>query len=233
MVTRETFEHGCPESPLNKSVIVFTIQAAIAPRLPAPYRGSHTERRMRDYMTLTGVLDELNQAVDGERVSLGQLVAALNQRGFGPLLLAPALIAMLPTGAIPGVPTICALTITLSAAQLALGRRSPWLRRRELNRQRFDRAYRLARPVTNRLDRLIRPRLVVPVGEPVSRLLALLCCLLAVAMIPLELVPLAAAMPATAIVFLALGLSARDGLLVLVGLAAAVGAIAASLRLWL
>lgn len=192
---------------------------------------------MSDYMTLTGVLDRLNEAVDGDRVALGRLVEALNQRGFGPLLLAPALIAMLPTGAVPGVPTICAVTIVLTAVQLAAGKRSPWLpawlRRRELDRHSFGRAYKVARPVTSRLDRLIRPRLVVMVAEPVPRLLALLCCLLALLMIPLELIPLAAAMPASAIAFLGLGLSARDGVLIVVGLTAAAGAVAATVWLWL
>lgn len=192
---------------------------------------------MRDYMTLTGVLDQLNQAMDGERVSLGQLVAALNQRGFGPLLLAPALIAILPTGAIPGVPTLCAVTIALTAGQLAAGRRMPWLpawlQRREIDRVRFSRAFDAARPVTYRLDRFIRPRLAIMVREPVPRLLALLCCALAVLMIPLELVPLAAAMPAAAIALMGVGLGARDGLLIVFGLAAAAGAVTASAWLWI
>lgn len=187
---------------------------------------------MRDYVTLTGVLDQLNETIDDDRVPLGQIVESLNQRGFGPLLVAPALIAILPTGAIPGVPTFCALTILLVALQLLAGNRSPWLpgwlRRRQIDRASFSRAYGVARPVTSRLDRLIRPRLLGLVSEPVARLLSVLCVGLAVLMVPLELVPLAAAMPGSAIAFLGLGLSARDGVLVIIGLAAAVGAVTAS-----
>lgn len=191
---------------------------------------------MQDHMTLTGVLDQINTAIDGQRVPLGQIIASLEQRGFGPLLLAPALIAMLPTGAIPGVPSLCGATIVLISIQLGLGRTSPWLpawlRRREIDRGSFERSYRLAKPFTTRVDRFIYPRWRRLTSEPAPRVLAMASALLAVMMVPLELLPFAAAMPASAIAFLGLGLSARDGLVVLVGLAAAVGATLASAWLW-
>ena len=46
----------------------------------------------------------------GDTTSLGEVIERFEDRGFGPLLLMPALIALLPTGAIPGVPTLCGIT---------------------------------------------------------------------------------------------------------------------------
>ncbi|WP_435102507.1 exopolysaccharide biosynthesis protein [Arhodomonas sp. AD133] len=177
-------------------------------------------------MGLTDILDELAGELDGKHITIGDVVAVFQSRGFGPLLLAPALIALLPTGAVPGVPTVCATLVVLTAAQLVLGRRSPWLPSRlsrvALARERFLAVYNRARPVTRRIDGLTGQRLGILTNGPAPRLVAALCLLLALTMVPLELVPFAAAVPAAAIVLLALGLSVRDGLLVLIGILAAV-----------
>ncbi|WP_339927585.1 exopolysaccharide biosynthesis protein, partial [uncultured Cobetia sp.] len=57
---------------------------------------------------LTGLLEELDREIEGD-ISLGDILEHFNSRGFGPLLVLPALLVLLPTGAIPGVPTTCAL----------------------------------------------------------------------------------------------------------------------------
>ena len=64
---------------------------------------------------LTGLLEELDREIEGD-ISLGDILEHFNSRGFGPLLVLPALLVLLPTGAIPGVPTTCALFIVLTAA---------------------------------------------------------------------------------------------------------------------
>jgi len=178
---------------------------------------------MSDSLKLTGVLDQLQTGIDGDRISLGMMLASLERRGFGALLLGPALVAVLPTGAVPGVPTTCAVTILFVAGQLVAGKRYPWvpgwLRRRYIHRDRFERACRYATPLTRRVDRMIYPRMPMLTRSPAPRLLAALCIILALVMMPLEIVPFAAALPASAITLLGLGLSATDGLLVVFGLA--------------
>lgn len=176
-------------------------------------------------MDLTGLLSRLDDRVAGDRLSVGDMVATFEDRGFGPLLLAPALVALLPTGAIPGVPTVCAVLITLVAVQLIVGKRHPWiprrLRRVSIERAKFNAAYQKVTPITRRIDRIVHPRLLMFTRAPAPRLVAALCLLLAWIMVPLELVPFAAAGPAFAISFLALGLSVRDGLMVVVGIVCA------------
>lgn len=56
-------------------------------------------------------LNIVKNDVKGRDIAFGDVAQSLNHRGFGPLLLAPALITILPTGAIPGVPAISGLFI--------------------------------------------------------------------------------------------------------------------------
>lgn len=184
---------------------------------------------------LSGLLTELKNYFDGDSFTVEDMIAAVSDRGFGPLLLVPALLVVLPTGAIPGVPTLMALVNTLIAGQLILGRRHPWIPRRlreiSLDRRAYEAAYKRALPITRHIDRLLYPRLTLLVYGPGPRLIATLCLALGLIMIPLELIPFAAAVPATAIALLALGLSVRDGLLILLGLAVAVGGLT-GIYLW-
>lgn len=174
-------------------------------------------------MTDTNLGELLRQldAISGDEISLGDVVAQLEDRGYGPMLLGPGLIAMLPSGAIPGVPTACGLLIALIAVQLLLGRRHPWLPKplRELSfsRQRFASGIERVTPIADYIDRFIHPRLVFLTAWPFTRIVAGVCVLLGLGMIPLELIPFAVLGPAAVIVFASLALSARDGLMLIFG----------------
>ena len=185
---------------------------------------------MAERMALTGLLDQLDGTDSGSKIRLQDIIDNFASRGFGPLLVLPALIALLPTGAIPGVPTLCGLFIATVASQLALGKRTPWLprrlRERGFSHRRFHQAVARVRPWTQCFDRLLKPRLEFLTSPLMQRLVAVLSALLALSMIPLELLPFAAAIPALAIALLGLGLAAEDGLLIMAGLAVvALGAV--------
>ncbi|MEZ5477657.1 MAG: exopolysaccharide biosynthesis protein [Thiolinea sp.] len=160
---------------------------------------------------------------EGEELQLGSVVEALEGRGFGPILLAPALLALLPTGGIPGVPTTAGIIIFLVAIQMVFGKTSPWLPKRlrefSFSRDRFNSMLDKVLPVTRKLDAWFHTRLETLTRSPFNRVLALCCALLGLSMIPLELLPFAAAIPAAAIVLIALGLSTRDGVLILLAFA--------------
>ena len=88
---------------------------------------------------LTDILVKLADEPDGSELSLVSVVETMQGRGFGPLLLAPTLMVLLPTGAITGVPTLSALLIMLVAGQLVFGKRAPWVPGR-LRQMSFERA---------------------------------------------------------------------------------------------
>ncbi len=83
---------------------------------------------MAEQLTLQQVLGEIDeQAEQADSVTIDELVQHFQSRGFGPLIMFPALIAGLPTGAFPGVPSIFGLCIALISLQLVWGKQYPWL----------------------------------------------------------------------------------------------------------
>src|SRR5690242_8426702 len=58
---------------------------------------------------------------DQGRLSVAELMDAIGQRSFGPLLLVPALIALSPVGAIPGLPAVTSAIIIILTIQILTG----------------------------------------------------------------------------------------------------------------
>jgi hypothetical protein len=176
---------------------------------------------------LTEILNDIQEDIDGDEIRLEEIVSRFEDRGFGPLLLAPALIAVLPTGAIPGVPTTCAVFILLISGQILFGKHHPWLpkriRRFSVSKSKFKKGFQRVKPWTERFDRLLSQRFEFLTGDTGTRVVAFIAMILALLMIPLELIPLACAVPGLSIGFFAIGLSARDGLFTLFALFVAVG----------
>ncbi|MEQ8767992.1 MAG: exopolysaccharide biosynthesis protein [Planctomycetota bacterium] len=171
---------------------------------------------------ITDVLDRLEEEFgDSETVELQDILDAFSGRLFGPLLFVPALIALSPIGAIPLVPTSLAVVLVLIAGQRLFGRDKPWLprflREREIDREKVENAFDKIRPWAKRIDRFLEPRLPALVEKPMSWVLTLLVLGFAVTMVPLEILPFAVVVPALGVALLALGLTARDGVLVIAG----------------
>lgn len=181
---------------------------------------------MSDQVSLTLLIDELQDSSSGQTLTLDDVLSVVGERGFGPLILIISLIALLPTGGVPGVPTACALCVVLLAGQLVAGKHRPWLparlRRLAIDRHRYKRVAERIKPWTQRIDRLLKPRLVHLTDGWMVRVVGAAVLLIALCMPPLELVPFAAAGPAAALVLIGLGITARDGIWVLFGLVPAV-----------
>lgn len=171
---------------------------------------------------ISALLDTLKKDIDGDSVSVGEVVKTFRQRGFGPLLLVPALIALFPTGAIPGVPSICGITLFLVCIQMAFGSEHPWLpeklKHRSIAHDKLDSAIKRSRPYVEKVETLLAPRIEWLSDYPFTRIIAIYSGLFALAMIPLEAMPFAAALPAFAITLTAIGLTSRDGIFILIGI---------------
>ncbi|MCG8602862.1 MAG: exopolysaccharide biosynthesis protein [Verrucomicrobiales bacterium] len=171
---------------------------------------------------LTEILSDLHEGFEEDKITMGEIVAHFEDRGFGPLLLVPALIAVLPTGAIPGVPAVCAALIILICGQLLFGKHHPWLPKKirefSFSKSKFESGFEKVKPWTKRFDKLLKPRLQFLTRDTGTRIVALISIALALLMIPLELIPLACAIPGVSIACFAIGLSAKDGLFSLLAL---------------
>lgn len=184
--------------------------------------------------SLSQILSNLVDDTKGEKVTLGELFDTLDQRSYGPLLLLPALIAVAPTGAIPGMSIVTGSIIALFAVQLLIGKSHPWLpeslERFEFSRKTLSRSVDKAMPWVKAVESHLRRRFTLLAEPPANGIVALLCLLLALTMFPLALLPFAVALPGTAIMFFALGLTTRDGLLILAGFV--FSALAIALTYW-
>jgi hypothetical protein len=169
--------------------------------------------------------DALQNAVAGDpntRVSLGELIAALETRGYGLLLFLFAVPNLTPGPSLPGFSTIFALPLALVAIQMAMGVAHPrlpgFLAKRAISRMRAQSVVAYLQPMLARVEKLVRPRAAFLVGPVAKRWIGAVVLLQAILLlVPLPLLPM---IPSLALVVLSLALAAEDGVAVAVGLAA-------------
>ncbi len=168
-------------------------------------------------------------AETNDDISVRAVIDEFGSRSFAPFMLILSLIGALPTGGIPGVPTAVAVIISLVAVQLMFGRDSFWvpgfIANRSVPSDKLSGTNDKLEKVADWLDSIAKGRMEWLTGDVALRLvgaiIVLLCCFIP----PLELLPFAAAVPFAAIAVLSLALIVRDGLAVLIGGAAALGAV--------
>ena len=171
--------------------------------------------------TLAETLTRAAKTLRGEHITLRELLETLGEQGMLIFCMVLTIPFLLPVS-IPGISTVFGLVLVLIGIGVALNR-VPWLPRRLMERSiaavhllpALDRGAR----VFVRLDRLIRPRLLVLThSATINRLNGFALTGAAVLlMAPLGAIPLTNTLPAIAILCLAAGMLQRDGLFVIVG----------------
>jgi len=189
----------------------------------ARHRDKHTLREP----TAAEALVTLAFGYSGERITIGEIVDPLAERGFGLLILLLALPTALPI-APPGLSAIAGFPIAFIALQMVIGFPRPWLPRRILVRSialtDLQKVVRGSLGVVTRLERILKPRLSFLTGWTQERLAGLLIAILGMMLaspIPFTNIPLS-----FAIIFLALGLIEQDGLMTLIGVTGGLASIA-------
>ena len=193
------------------------------------------EQGIRNLGNLLIQLERLGK--DHDPVTLGQVLEALGQRSFAPLLLVAGLILFSPLSGIPGVPTLMGLMILLTSVQMLFLRRHlwlpQWLLRKSIPASRFLRiVHWLQRPATS-IDRWLRPRLSLLVHRGGSYLIALVSTAIGLALPAMEILPFSATVAGLVLTLFGLALVAQDGLTVLIALGVAGLIVALALWLWM
>lgn len=172
---------------------------------------------------LSHVLARLETAVDGQMVSVGEIVEKLGRRSFPALILIPALLAASPASGIPGLTAAVGLVIVLVVAQMLWNRECVWLpacvARRTISSQRLCQAIDWLRPPVIFVERFLRPRMTLLVTRPLVLLPLVLMLAIALFMPVMEIVPTSGSIAALALACFATALLTRDGLLMLLGYA--------------
>lgn len=152
------------------------------------------------------------------RVSLGDLMEALGQRGYGVLIVLFALPNLLPVY-IPGLSPIFGVPLIIICAQLALGLPSPrlpaFLTRRSMRRADFRLITEKAMPWLRRVERWVRPRpsfITTSLGERLIGAYGVWLGLIVIVPLPFTNGP-----PSLACLIMAIGLMEEDSLTILGG----------------
>ena len=186
-------------------------------------------------MAVTHPLDEvITKAIDNAddgKVSVGELLGLYANRSFGPIFTLLGLLTIIPPiGAIPGLPAAVGLVILLFSVQMLFGMNHIWLpefvREQSISRDKLQKAHDKSEPILRRIDHMITDRLAWATGPVAQYVAAAIVSLLALALIPLELVPFAVAAPGAAITLFGVALLARDGVLMLTAFALSAAAFA-------
>jgi len=187
---------------------------------PAPGRRPGREAGTR------ALLDSLAQGNPDDLLTLRDLLAGLGRRAFGMLLFVASLPAFIP---IPIGGAIAGPLVVLIGVQLLIGLRRPWLpgfiARRGPRRDAMARFDRRISPWLGRLEHLIKPRLTAVLDHRAASIFTglLLVVLGLLTSLP---IPLTNMLFGALLLFFALALLERDGVLMLVSWVAGLVAIA-------
>lgn len=163
-----------------------------------------------------------------DRLSFSDIAARLQSSAWGGLLFIFAAINAIPLP--PGVNVFFAIPLMIVSAQMALGRATPWfpsrIDRRGVTKEELRRLIEKMEWVEVRVERLLKPRLPLLTGRAATRVIGIVCFVLAL----LTMLPIVHVAPAAVVVLFGLALIYRDGAVVIAAaVAAVIGAIAAAL----
>lgn len=155
----------------------------------------------------------------GENVRVGLLVYRLRRRSFGGLFILLAALSL-----IPGISLFTGILMIVPALQMAIGLRAPIFPRiiseRVIGVDQLKIIGVKVIPWVEHIERYVKPRWLVLTLPPVNMAVGIVIFILAVIVaIPL---PFSNFLPSMSLLFLALGILGRDGMLIAVGLIVAV-----------
>ncbi|MEX1041562.1 MAG: exopolysaccharide biosynthesis protein [Pirellulaceae bacterium] len=211
-----------------------TFEAEVASDEPERNEPNSGESSSGKGQKLSAVLEKLVEETDGKDVTIGDLLETFDGRAYGPLLLIPALFAVSPIGMIPGMSVVTGSIIFLIAAEMIFSSSGPWLPQKlrsfSIRREKLVDTVEKVKPWALWVEKGIKKRLEIMAIPPMVYLLSISCMVLAATMYPLALVPFGVAVPGSAVLFFGLGLTSRDGAVILVGYVLAAAAI--GLTIW-
>ncbi|MEL7480389.1 MAG: exopolysaccharide biosynthesis protein [Pseudomonadota bacterium] len=193
---------------------------------------TETRPEIRDMRTL---LVSLKTCTAGETITVEDLLNAVGRRAFGPILAVLGFVAISPLTIVPGASWLVAFVTLLISLQIAVGFKRPWLPRKALDfsfpREALENGVDQMKGAAFMIDRLLSPRFGFLTEAPFVQLTALLAVAAAVITFPLGLVPFGPVLPGLCVLFIGLGLTARDGAMILLAGGSLVGAMVIVVRI--
>ena len=191
---------------------------------------------MADVNNLRSLLRSIVDNTEGDSVTVEDLLNAVGRRSYGPLLLLLGFVAVSPLTIVPGANWLIALIVLVFAIQLLLGLKFPWAPKRALKfafpRSALQKGAATAEKYAHIIDQFVKPRLTFLTEFPFVMIIALVCIAAALITFPLGVFPFGPLLPSLTILILGLGLTGRDGLMILLGLAPLIGTAILVVNFW-
>ncbi len=177
----------------------------------------------QDNTALINLLSQLGDASAGDKITLNAIIEALGSRSFGLLFILLALLTLLPTGLITGVPIIVAIVMCLTAGQMFRGEDVASLPsvigKLSFNRKAIRNVIDKYEPYSEKIEKYIHPRMPELFTPEVSRIIAGVAMFFAISLLPLMFISWAVMIPSAALIVMGAGIMVRDGVVVLASVA--------------
>jgi hypothetical protein len=187
---------------------------------------SHAEART--FTPASVVLQQLHDAAPADQFTLGWLMGRLQKQSFGLIMLLLAIVAVAP-----GISILGGLLLLIPAFQMIAGRSAPifprWIADRPLPTKHLGTVMVRAISVLKYLENVVRPRFPTP-PELTKRVVGIFVVLPSARLLLMP-IPLSNILPAVLIAFISLGYLEEDGVLLAIGLLAAIVVLALDLGL--
>lgn len=178
----------------------------------------------QEIKSLEDLIEQLRSiSSEVDPVELQVILQQIEQRSFGAILIVAGIIVLAPiVGDLPGVPTVAALLVILTAGQILAGRGYFWLPRfllrRSIQRRHLQRALDFMLRPARFADRLLYHRLAFFTGHAFTFIVAAAALAVGLVMPLLEFIPFTANLAGLALFAFGAALITRDGLLAMVSL---------------
>ncbi len=174
--------------------------------------------KKRKERAASDVLEDAVKQHQADLVSVGELMHALHERGFGLLLIIFVLPNCIPVPA-PGPSSVTAIPLLFLAVQLVAGKESPWLpswiNKKKIRRSLLAKIVGKAAPRMKKIEKLLRQRMSFASSDTGERIIGILCIIFSLCIaLPF---PWTNFVPGLGILIMALGLLSRDGVTIIIG----------------
>lgn len=171
--------------------------------------------------TLNDLLDRLNRAAQGTKVSMQDILREFGDQAISPFILVVALMMVSPLSAVPSTPTITGTIIIVMSIQALSGRKKIWLPRfllkSQLKSRHVENAVTWLRKPCKFLDDHSQERLAFLTVGPMRYFTFLMCIIIPLGWPFLEILPMVTSFGAGTVALLIFGLLTRDGVYVMLG----------------
>ncbi|WP_099828020.1 exopolysaccharide biosynthesis protein [Oceaniglobus indicus] len=174
---------------------------------------------MDNYRALSEMLDQIEDAVEGEEITVQDVIEKLGQKSFASVMLVFSLISTSPASAIPGLTAMVAVITFLLVIQMIVGRDHLWLpgfiTRRKLAADKLCKGIGWLRKPLHFVERFLKKRFTFLFHRPMFFIPLLLVMALTLFMPFMELVPTSGSIASAVIALFAASVLTRDGALLI------------------